>query len=111
MNQMRFEYQEGYSQINPAVLNFNGRRNKADNSNGIGCSGEIILHHLKGDFQQKIGIDIDFQALKKAKTDYHFHDIDFICADGMNLPLKDNAISLIICNHVYEHLPNSKKTV
>ncbi len=40
----------------------------------IGCSGGIILHHLKGGFQQKIGIDIDLQALKKAKTDYHFHD-------------------------------------
>ncbi len=30
MNQIRFEYQEGYSQINPALLNFDGRKNKAD---------------------------------------------------------------------------------
>lgn len=82
MNQMRSEYQEGYSQINPAVLNINDRMDKAkkiqlvlddyfknDRNFGIvvdiGCSGGIILHHLKGDFQQKIGIDIDFEALKK----------------------------------------------
>jgi Methylase involved in ubiquinone/menaquinone biosynthesis len=47
--------------------------------------------------------------LKKAKNDYDFHDIDFICADGMNLPFRDNVFMLIICNHVYEHLPDSGK--
>lgn len=126
MNQIRSEYQVGYSQINPAVLNLNGRRDKADKIQtvlddyfknnqysgivvDIGCSGGIILHHLKGHFQQKIGIDIDFGALKKAKIDYHFHDIDFICADGMNLPFRNNTITLCICNHVYEHLPDSGK--
>lgn len=71
----------------------------------IGCSGGIILHHLKGDSQKKIGLDIDYEALKKAKNDYHFLDIDFMCADGMNLPFRNNTIELIICNHVYEHLP------
>ena len=124
MNQIRFEYQEGYSQINPAVLNFDGRKNKADKIQlvlndyyqnnpqsgiilDIGCSGGIILHHLNGGFQQKIGIDIDQEALKKAKKEFHFDEIEFICADGMNLPFKENALSLIICNHVYEHLPDS----
>lgn len=59
MNQIRFEYQEGYSQINPAVLNFMGGGIKQiiqmvlddyfkDNPNSgiivdIGCSGGIIL--------------------------------------------------------------------
>ncbi|KAF5083741.1 Methyltransferase domain protein [anaerobic digester metagenome] len=126
MNQMRSEYQEGYSQINPAVLNLNGRRDKADKIQlvlddyfkndrnfgiivDIGCSGGIILHHLKGNFRKKIGIDIDFEALKKAKHDYLFQDIDFICADGMNLPFRNNSTTLYICNHVCEHLPDSKK--
>jgi len=126
MSQIRSEYQEGYSNINPAVLNINGRTNKAaktqavindyfqNNRNSgvivdIGCSGGIILNHLKGYSHQKIGIDIDIAALKKAKHDYNFHDVDFICADGMNLPFRNNNISLIICNHVYEHLPDSKK--
>ncbi|WP_214036595.1 hypothetical protein [Methanospirillum sp.] len=56
---MRYEYQEGYSQINPAVLNFMGGGIKQiiqmvlddyfkDNPNSgiivdIGCSGGIIL--------------------------------------------------------------------
>ena len=109
MNQMNSKYQQGYSQINPRVLDLNGRRNKAEKIQlvlddylkniplsgiivDIGCSGGIIIHHLKGDFQQKIGLDIDFQALKKAKVDYQFHDIDFMCADGMNLPFRNNTL-------------------
>lgn len=32
-----------------------------------------------------------------------------MCADGMNLPFRNNTIELIICNHVYEHLPYPRK--
>ncbi|HOJ97886.1 MAG TPA: class I SAM-dependent methyltransferase [Methanospirillum sp.] len=126
MSPVRSDYQEGYSRINPAVLDKNGRRIKAEKIQTVlntfyphrrvsgmildlGCSGGVILHHLTGKFDLKIGTDIDIAALKIAKRDYCYQNIEFICADGMNLPFKRDMFQYIICNHVYEHVPDSKR--
>lgn len=119
-------YQERYSLINPEVLNKKGRIQKAKKiqcilndyltknyTSGIildiGCSGGIILDNLSITNSQKIGIDIDFNALKIARTNHEIDSVDFICADGMNLPFRPNIIAITLCNHVYEHLPDSEK--
>ena len=119
-------YQERYSLINPEVLNKKGRILKArkiqcilddyltkNYTSGIildiGCSGGIILDNLTIINSQKIGIDIDFNALKTARTNHEIDSVDFICADGMNLPFRDDKIAITLCNHVYEHLPDSEK--
>jgi len=120
------KYQEGYSLINPNVLNKDGRTLKARKIQSVindylknktfsglildlGCSGGIILSNIQISNLQKIGVDIDIRALKNARFNQDINNIDFICADGMNLSFRENTIAISICNHVYEHLPDSTR--
>lgn len=119
-----YEYQEAYSSINPAVLDMEGRVQKARKIQSVindytkkkglsgiildfGCSGSIILNYLSIQNSEKIGIDIDLNALTIARSNPDIFTINFICADGMHLPFRDDTIGLTICNHIYEHLPDS----
>jgi len=117
-------YQEGYSLINPDVLESRGRLRKAEKIQrvfneykkniplggillDIGCSGGIIISHISIPCTHTIGIDIDSDALKIAHSNIDNVAIDFICADGMHLPFHGDSIGVVLCNHVYEHLPDS----
>lgn len=119
-------YQERYSLINPEILNKKGEIQKTRKIQCIldelltkryiygiildnGCSGGIILDNLNITDSQKIGIDIDFNTLKIARTNHEIESADFFCADGMNLPFRPNIIAITLCNHVYEPLPDSEK--
>ncbi len=70
----------------------------------IGCSGGIISSVLTKEFRIVIGVDIDQDAVKYATGKFGSH---FCIGDGMQLPVKDNSIDVIICNHVYEHISSA----
>lgn len=120
------DYQTAYSLINPAVLDKSERKKKAmkiqrvledygknhsseDIILDIGCSGGVILDCLSISCGYKIGIDIDINALKIAKKNKTNSTLHLICGDGMYLPFRDDTIGFTLCNHVYEHLPDSEK--
>ena len=65
----------------------------------IGCS---VGHYMKYFTDRKIGLDIDFPALKQSGYK------KVVCASIKNsLPFKDQTFSYIDCQHVIEHIPNS----
>ena len=74
----------------------------------IGCSTGAITQELADMFKSIIGIEYDFDALlignsiNKNTT----NKINLINADGMNLPIKNEKIDVIICSQVYEHVPD-----
>ncbi|MCZ6805283.1 MAG: class I SAM-dependent methyltransferase [Proteobacteria bacterium] len=75
----------------------------------IGCSGGFFISSMVPFFEHVIGLDIDNYALVEAKKSNENKGVLFIAADSMLLPLPDNSVDLIICNHVYEHVPDSVK--
>lgn len=72
----------------------------------IGCSHGIITSLLGSHFAWTIGVDIDQEAVRCAHHDYSSPRVQFLIADGMALPVKDGSVDVIICNHIYEHVPN-----
>jgi ubiquinone/menaquinone biosynthesis C-methylase UbiE len=71
----------------------------------VGCSTGFNTFFLSDSMLECVGIDIDKPALKFAEsrsgTNTHF-----IEGDAMNLPFGEGIFDIIICNHVYEHLPD-----
>jgi len=116
-------YQLNYSKINNAVLDPLSRERKyrkmisvirdyygEDLSNlrclEVGASGGIITSLLSDDISDVVGLDIDADALHSASKNSK-KSLNYVIGDGLNLPFKDSAIDLVICNHIYEHVPNA----
>jgi ubiquinone/menaquinone biosynthesis C-methylase UbiE len=71
----------------------------------IGCSSGIITSLLGNHFQMPIGMDIDQEAIRYARGQSSSPHVRFLMADAMALPFHDNSLDVIICNHIYEHVP------
>ncbi|WP_366923780.1 class I SAM-dependent methyltransferase [Metallumcola ferriviriculae] len=120
------DYQRNYSQTNKEMLNYRKRREKAkkiykvlhdfstDRSKeltdgiclDVGCSGGIITSYLADYFESVVGCDIDEEAIKVANASNSQPNCSFIVGDSMKLPFNDNSFDVVICNHVYEHVPD-----
>ena len=115
-----------YSQRLPgAVFDQNGRKEKAhkilavlsDYFQGslhtlkvldLGCASGIITRVLAPCFKRIVGTDIDLHALEYARSPETNHAV-FFPSDAMNLPFKNEVFDIVICAHVYEHVPDSAK--
>ncbi len=73
----------------------------------IGCSTGTITSLIKDHFSAAIGMDIDQEAVHYGKDSSPSPRIEFLIADAMALPFKINSIDAIVCNHVYEHVPEA----
>lgn len=69
----------------------------------VGCSGGIIADELHRYGAEMLGVDIDRPGLAKARTQFA-NSARFFCADSEHLPLPNQSIDVLICNHVYEHV-------
>jgi SAM-dependent methyltransferase len=117
-------YQEDYSQNYPTLFDINRRTIKArkifsvikdfsEKEPGlcrgldIGCSAGINTNFLGSELKDAIGIEIDEDALKfgysRRKPNVHF-----LMGDAIHLPFDDEIFDIVICNHVYEHVPDAR---
>jgi ubiquinone/menaquinone biosynthesis C-methylase UbiE len=71
----------------------------------IGSSSGIITFLLGNHFQMSIGMDIDQEAIRYAQSQPLSPHVQFLVADSMALSFRDNSIDVIVCNHIYEHVP------
>ena len=69
----------------------------------IGCGGGHEILKYKGRYV--IGVDIDLESLKVAKSNYDA----VIRADVRHLPFKDDCFDYIVATHLFEHLYNNDK--
>jgi ubiquinone/menaquinone biosynthesis C-methylase UbiE len=74
----------------------------------IGCSSGIITSLLGNHFQMSIGMDIDQEAIEYAQNHSSSPRAQFLIADSMALPFHNNSMNVIVCNHIYEHVPQAK---
>jgi len=75
----------------------------------IGCSSGIITSLLGNHFRMSIGMDIDQEAIHYAQNHSSSPHAQFLIADSMALSFRNNSIDVIVCNHVYEHVPYADK--
>ncbi len=75
----------------------------------IGCSTGIIDHILAEKFKYVLGTDIDKDAVKFANQKYKSKNLIFKVEDAMQFKMAANSFDIIICTHVYEHVPSPKK--
>jgi len=82
-----------------------------DSLNGldIGCSSGIITNLLGENLRTAIGIDIDQEAIQSAKRNASSPRTHFFVGDSMALPFHDQSIDVIVCNHIYEHVPEASR--
>jgi ubiquinone/menaquinone biosynthesis C-methylase UbiE len=73
----------------------------------IGCSSGIITSLLGEHFRMAIGIEIDREAIRYARRHSSSIRLQFLTADSMALPFHDNSVDVIVCNHIYEHVPDA----
>lgn len=69
----------------------------------IGCATGLVTRHLAPSFAHTIGLEYDLEALRQAS---HWGDtrLSFGRADGRALPIPDEAVDVVVCAQVYEHI-------
>jgi 2-polyprenyl-3-methyl-5-hydroxy-6-metoxy-1,4-benzoquinol methylase len=74
----------------------------------LGCSTGLMTHVLAPHFKHTFGTDIDLHALEYARTAKTCRAV-FLPSDALSLPFKSEVFDVVICAHVYEHVPDSAK--
>ena len=116
-------YQEDYSAKDPSLYDIEARTIKAQkifrviddfcvNDPGtcqcldIGCSAGINTNFLADHVRDAVGLDIDGPAIRSGYMRKK-QNCDFIIGDATRLPFKDATYDIVICNHIYEHVPDA----
>lgn len=73
----------------------------------VGCSRGFFTEPLAPHFHHVLGMDIDTHALGLARGGDACASAGYLVADSLQMPFADGAVDLVICNHVYEHVPDA----
>ncbi|MBI4351435.1 MAG: class I SAM-dependent methyltransferase [Elusimicrobia bacterium] len=120
------KYQYDYSAIEPEMSDSSKREQKgrkilsvlSDHYGGalgglelldIGCSMGFIANLLASEFGKVVGADIDIRAVEHAKASFKAGNLAFVAQDGIGLEFADASFDVVVCNHVYEHVPDRAK--
>jgi len=73
----------------------------------LGCASGIMTSFMAPHFKWIAGTDIDLEALTYAGSTKPSNAV-FFPSDAMSLPFKSEVFDVVICAHVYEHVPDSE---
>ena len=77
----------------------------------VGGSAGMIDNFLADHFHSVTSIDIDEQAINKAKCNFKKDNLKFMTGDALNLQFDDNSFDTVICSNVYEHVQSPTKMI
>lgn len=75
----------------------------------LGSSAGIIDNILADRFAKVVGIDIDQSAVNYAKQTFKKANLKFMLGNALKLNFPASSFDVVICTHVYEHVPNPQK--
>lgn len=120
-------YQLDYASITPEMYNQISREQKAGRMVKIlqsyfgkekmaeltlldlGSSTGFIDNILAQHFGKVLGIDIDREAVEFAQKTFKRKNLTFSVGDALKLKFQSNSVDVVICSHIYEHVPSSEK--
>lgn len=121
-------YQYEYSKLPAGLYDQQGRERKAQTMRAIlahhvgaerlqqldavdvGSSSGYIDSVLAPAFRSLTGLDIDSDAIAQAQASFgHIPNLRFEQGDAMQLRFADNSVDIVICSHVYEHVPDARR--
>ena len=93
-----------------AVLedHFSERLGECDLLN-VGGSAGAIDNFLADHVRRVASVDIDDAAVEHARATFEKPNLEFQVADAMKLPFDDGSFDIVVCSHVYEHVPDPAK--
>lgn len=117
-------YQEDFSDLVPGVFDVASRQRKAETTLrvlrdhlgerlaecrllDVGASTGIIDAYLAPHVARLLGVDIDTRALGHAREHSRGSGAGYARADALALPVADDSIDVVVCAHVYEHVPDA----
>lgn len=71
----------------------------------VGVSTGLIAREVARHSQWMVGLDIDLPALRFAAS-LEDSPLHLVVADGLHVPFSDSAFDVVICAHIYEHVPD-----
>ena len=118
-------YQHGFSSACPAVHDVLGRERKARTAVAVlgdycsrplrelsllnvGGSMGVVDNVLADHFATVVSVDIDAGAIEHARRSYQRGNLSFQVGDAMALQFADEAFDVVVCSHVYEHVPDAR---
>ncbi len=72
----------------------------------IGCSTGLMTKTYAPAFARTVGIDIDEPAIEYASAHFAHENLTFRVADAMEPGARAGSFDVVICAHIYEHVPN-----
>lgn len=119
-------YQYAFSSACPAMHDALGRERKARTTLAVlrdyfacplgamsllnvGGSMGVIDHVLADHFGKVVSVDIDAAAIEYAQRSYHRENLTFQLGDAMSLQFAQDAFDVVVCAHVYEHVPDARR--
>lgn len=124
---MTRDYQLNYSSLKPSVFNREQRERKArtiirvcqdflqrdDLAHlcllDVGSSSGAIDNYLADFVLSVTGIDIDQPAVAHAQATFDKPNLQFTHGDAMSIDRTDNSVDMVVCSHVYEHVPDASR--
>lgn len=76
----------------------------------VGASHGLITLALAPRVAFAVGVDVDREGVAAAAREPGAGDgTAFALASGMQLPFADGSFDIVVCNHVYEHVPEAPR--
>lgn len=75
----------------------------------IGASTGFIASFLADYVKSCVAIDIDEDAIAHAKGSFTQPNLEFKVGDAMQTGFEDGSVDIVLCNHIYEHVPDDRK--
>ncbi len=74
----------------------------------VACGVGYGSVHLAEDAAEVVGVDLDSETIKYAKTRYNYaNNVQFLCEDGARLPFESQSFDAVCSFETIEHVPDA----